>query len=166
MSHAKILFALVLLSGASFSPSAFSAASITPQGVGPIKLNALYSDLRAKGLVEPMGPGCEVAGPNTRSARLRPPLKGSVDLTLSEPRRVATITIFGGATARGVGVGSTGKAVKAAFPAAKLDRSGEDTFGVTFVEAPRGKGGPIAFAVRTKTKRVEQIAIPNVSVCD
>lgn len=166
MPISKTRIALVLLVGVLFSPSAFSAASITPLGVGPIKLGARYSDLLAKGLVEKMGPGCEVAGPNTRSARLRPPLKGSVDLTLSEPRRVATITIYGGATARGVGVGATSQAVKAAFPAAKFDRSGEETFGVTFVEAPRGKGGPIAFAVSTKTKRVEQIAIPNVSVCD
>lgn len=166
MPISKTRIAPVLLVGVLFSSSAFSAASITPLGVGPIKLGARYSDLLAKGLVEKMGPGCEVAGPNTRSARLRPPLKGSVDLTLSEPRRVATITIYGGATARGVGVGATSQAVKAAFPAAKFDRSGEETFGVTFVEAPPGKGGPIAFAVSTKTKRVEQIAIPNVSVCD
>ncbi len=166
MLNTKTYITLVLLAGVALSPPAFSAALITPQGVGPIKLGARYSDLKAKGLVEPMGPGCEVAGPNTRSARLRPPLKGSIDLTLSEPRRVSTITIYRGATARGVAVGATSQAVKAAFPAAKFDRSGEETFGVTFVEVPRGKGGPIAFAVSTKTKRVEQIAVPNISVCD
>jgi hypothetical protein len=166
MLNSKVCIALVLLAGVVLSPSTLSATLITPQGVGPIRLGALYSDLQAKGLIEPMGPGCEVAGPNTRGAKLRPPLKGSVDLTLSEPRRVATITIFGGATARGVGVGATSQAIKAAFPGAKFDRSGEQTFGVTFVEVPRGKGGPIAFAVSTKTKRVDQIAVPNVSVCD
>jgi hypothetical protein len=166
MPNSKARIPLIILAVLALSPSAFSASSITPQGVGPIKLGARYSDLQAKGLVEPMGPGCEVAGPNTRSARLRPPLKGSVDLTLSEPRRVSSITVYRGATARGVGVGATIQAVKAAFPGAKFDRSGEETFGVTFVEAPRGKGGPIAFAVSTKTKRVEQIAVPDISVCD
>jgi hypothetical protein len=166
MPNAKTRTTVVLLACMTCTPSAFSAASITAQGVGPIKLGARYTDLLQKGLIEKMGPGCEVAGPNTRSARLRPPLKGSVDLTLSEPRRVSTITIYRGATARGVGVGATSQAIKAAFPAAKFDRSGEETFGVTFVEAPRGKGGPIAFAVSTKTKHVEQIAVPNISVCD
>jgi hypothetical protein len=166
MPNSKTRITLILLAAAAFAPAAFSATSITPQGVGPIKLGARYTDLKAKGLVEAMSPGCEVAGPNTRSAKLRPPLKGSVDLTLSEPRRVTTITIYGGATARGVGVGATTLAIKAAFPAAKFDRSGEQTFGVTFVEVPRGKGGPIAFAVSAKSKRVEQIAVPNVTVCD
>jgi hypothetical protein len=79
---------------------------------------------------------------------------------------VATTTIFGGATARGVAVGVTSQAVKDTFPDAKFDRPGEQTFGVTFVEVPRGKGGPIAFAVGTKTKRVEQIAVSNVPVWD
>ncbi len=162
----KICAVLLLLAGMAFAPSAHSAASITPQGVGPIKLGALYSDLQAKGLIDPMGPGCEVAGPNTRSARLRPPLKGSVDLTLSDPRRVETVTIYAGATARGVGVGSTSQTIKTAFPAAKFDHSSDEMFGLTFVNVPRGKGGPIAFAVSTKTKRVQQIAVPNISVCD
>lgn len=85
-------------------------------------------------------------------------MKVSVDLTLSEPRRVS---IKGGETDRGIDVGATSQAVKAAFPAERIDRSGEETFDVTFVEAPRGKGGPIAIAVSTKTKRVEQIAVPN-----
>lgn len=166
MRNAQIRAALILLAGLAIVPSAHSAASITPKGVGPIQLGARYSDLLAKGLVEPMSPGCEVAGPKPRSARLRAPLKGSVEFTLSEPRRVATITIYGGATAWGVGVGAPGQKVKAAFPGIKIDRSGEETFGVTFIDVPRAKGGPIAFAVSTKTKRVEQIAVPNISICD
>jgi hypothetical protein len=78
MSNSKARITLIMLAVVALSPSAFSAASLTPQDVGPIKLGALYSGLQAKGLVEPMGPVCGVAGPNTCSARLRPPLKGSV----------------------------------------------------------------------------------------
>jgi hypothetical protein len=157
---------LISFAGAALIPGAVAATSITPRGVGPIALGALYSDLQAKGLVEAMSPGCEVAGPNNRSAQLRPPLKGSIDLTLTEPRRVETITIYSGATARGVGVGATSRALKAAFPAAKFDHSSDATFAATFVSVPRGKGGPLSFAVSTKTKRVQQIAVPSLSVCD
>lgn len=166
MSNSLFRATLILLAGMGAVPPAYSAAIITPQGVGPIRLGARYSELQAKGLVESIGPGCEVAGPNTRAARLRPPLKGSVEFTLSEPRRVVTITIYGGAAARGVRVGAPIRAVRAAFPGVKIDRSGEETFGMTFFDVPHEKGGPIGFAVGKKTKRVEQIAIPNVSVCD
>jgi hypothetical protein len=165
MSNSRFRATLILLAGMA-APSAYSAVIITPQGVGPIKLGARYSELQAKALVESIGPGCEVAGPNTRAARLRSPLKGSVEFTLSEPRRVATITIYGGAAARGVSVGAPSSAIRVAFPGVKIDRSGEETFGMTFFDVPHEKGGPIGFAVGKKTKRVEQIAIPNVSVCD
>jgi hypothetical protein len=123
-----------------FAASAFSATSIIPTGVGPIKLGSRYTDLKTKGPVEAMGLGGEVARPNTLSTKLRPPLKGSVDLILSKPRRVETITIYGGASGRGIGVGATFQAVKAVFPAVKIDRSGEETFGLTFVDVHRGKG--------------------------
>jgi hypothetical protein len=73
---------------------------LSNRAVSPIKLGARYTDLQAKRLAESIGPSCEVAGPNTRSARLRASPKGSVEFTLSEPRRVATITIYSGATAR------------------------------------------------------------------
>ena len=53
-----------------------------------------------------------------------------------------------------------------AFPAAKFDHSSDHVFGLTFVNLPRGKGVPIAFALSTKTKRVREVAVPVVSVCD
>lgn len=165
MSHFIIRTFLIVLASVTFASSAYST-SITRQGVGPIRLGARYTDLRAGGLVGPIGPGCELTGPNTRAARLRPPLNGSVDFTLSTPRRVATITIFGGATARGVGVGATSHSLRAAFPTARFDHSSDATFGSTFVSVPRRGGGPIAFAVSTKTKRVQQIAVPSLSVCE
>ncbi|PPD44064.1 MAG: hypothetical protein CTY15_08375 [Methylocystis sp.] len=166
MPHFIARFCIILTAVSAFSAPAVRATTITPQGVGPVKLGARYADLQAKGLVGPIGPGCELAGPNTRAAKLRPPLKGSVDFTLTEPRRAATITVNGGATARGVGVGSTSRALKTAFPAAKFDHSSDEVFLATFVRVPRSGGGPIAFAVSTKTKRVQQIAIPNLAVCE
>jgi hypothetical protein len=166
MPHFIIRAFFILLTSVAFAPSALSVTSITRHGVGTIKLGARYTDLRARGLVGPIGPGCELAGTNTRAAKLQTPLKGSVDFTQSAPRRVATITVFGGATARGVGVGATSHALRVAFPTAKFDHSSDQTFGSTFVSVPRRGGGPIAFAVSTKTKRVQQIAVPHLSVCE
>jgi hypothetical protein len=144
---------------------AFPADSITPQGVGPIKLGALYTDLRGKGLVGPIGVRCgELSGPDDRAAELLRPLKGSVSFTSSKPWRVEDISIQGGATARGIGVGATSQALKAAYPAARY--SPDKTFGLIFVSVPRGKGGPLAFGVNMDTKRVQEIAVPRITVCD
>src|SRR4051812_3393425 len=64
---------------------------ITAAGVGGVKLGSTYRSLRAAHLVGPIGPGCELAGPNTRSVRLRSPLKGGVDFTQTSPRKVTSI---------------------------------------------------------------------------
>ena len=80
-----------------------AAAVITPTRVDGIHLGDTHADLRSRGKVGPIGPGCEFGGPNTRSARLQAPLKGQVDYTLNSPRKVTTITVTKGAKARGVG---------------------------------------------------------------
>src|SRR5215218_6167831 len=77
-----------------------AAARISPSGVDGVKLGKTYRRLRQQGLVGRIHRGCELGGPNTRSARLRAPLRGSVDFTLTAPRRVGNITIRGGARAR------------------------------------------------------------------
>ena len=99
-----------------------AAAKITAAGVDGVKLGASYTSLRNAGKLAKATKGCEPAGPNTRSARLKAPLKGSVDLTLTRPRKVMTILITGGAKANGVGIGATFAKIKAAFPGTKLTR--------------------------------------------
>ena len=110
---------------------------ITPTRVDGVHLGDTHQDLRARGKVGPIGPGCELGGPNTRSARLRAPLKGSVNYTLDSPRRVTDITVTKGARARGVGVGSTIPAIKAKFPNAKVDHSTDQVFQLTLVPTPK-----------------------------
>src|SRR3954470_1694256 len=81
--------------------------AIGPKGVGSVKIGASYTSLHKKGLIGKIRPGCELA-PGTRSAALKSPLRGSVDFTRKNPRKVANITITKGAeTARGVGIGAT-----------------------------------------------------------
>src|SRR5919108_351017 len=95
---------------------------ITFSGVGQVKLGMTFKQLREKGLVGKLRKGCELA-PNTRTARLRSPLKGAVNFTQSLPRKATDITIRGGAEARGVGIGDKLADIKAKFPKRKVDHS-------------------------------------------
>jgi len=139
---------------------------ITAKGVGTVKLGARYKTLRAAKLIGPIAPGCELAGPNTRSAKLLAPLKGGVDLTQTNIRRVATITVGGGATARGVGVGSTQAHLEHRFPKTVFDHSTDRTFGITIAKIPKSGGGRLQFAVDTTTKKVTLIGIPRIPFCE
>jgi len=145
-----------------------AAQVITPTRVDGIHLGDTHQDLRSRGKVGPIGPGCELGGPNTRSARLRAPLKGSVNYTLNSPRRVTDITVTKGARARGVGVGSTIPAIKAKFPNAKVDHSTDQVFQLTLVTTPKRpkSGGRIMFGVSTQTNRTTIIGVPGIGFCE
>jgi hypothetical protein len=148
--------------------SALAAAiAITPAGVGDVKLGKTFNELRQANLIGGLRNGCELSGPNTKFASLRAPLKGTVDLTKTSPRKVARITITGkGATARGVGIGSSATTLKRKFPKAKAEHASEEIFGVTLYKVPSTGGGRMWFAVDVSTKKVTLIGVPNLSFCD
>jgi hypothetical protein len=156
----------VIAGSAPADTSTAATPKITGAGAGKVKLHATYTSLRKRGLVGKIGPGCELGGPNTRSAKLKAPLKGFVNFTLKNPRKVTDITITGGATARGVGVGGSLADIHAAYPKAKDDHSTDDTFGATLVNVPKSDGGKIMFAVDTTTKAITQIGIPGIGFCE
>jgi hypothetical protein len=139
---------------------------ITPTRVGQVRLGMTAEALRERRLVGPLRQGCELAGPGARTARLRAPLRGSVDFTRREPRRARNIAVRGGAAARGVRVGSRRAAIRAAFPRARFDASTEDVFGVTLVRIPKGGGGRMQMTVSVRTGRVTEIGIPYIAFCD
>jgi hypothetical protein len=139
---------------------------ITAQGVGQVKLGKTHHRLRQQGLVGRLRRGCELAGPNARSARLRPPLKGQVDYTQTTPRTVTDIQIRGGAKARGVGIGATIPQIKAAFPKAKVDHSTEAVFGITLVKIPKSGGGKLQFAVDVDSGKTDLIGVPFIAFCE
>src|SRR3954447_6975827 len=149
-----------------FAATQAAAPKITSKGVGGVKLGATYKHLHDAGLIGKIHHGCELGGPNTRSANLKAPLKGQVNFTLKAPRKVTDITINGGAKARGVGVGATIAQIKAKFPKAKVDHSTDDTFELTLVRIPKSGGGKIMFGVSTKTKKTTLIGVPAIGFCE
>lgn len=139
---------------------------ITRSGVGAVKLGKTYKQLRRQKLVGKIRRGCELGGPNTRSAALRKPLRGTVDFTQNRKRKVTNITIFGGAKARGVGRGGTLSQIQDAFPNAQVERGAEETLGVTLVNIPRSDGGKFQFALDVRTEKVTAIGVPYIAVCE
>jgi hypothetical protein len=156
--------------GATSAPAAdvapAGATTITYRGVGGVKIGRTYTDLRKRNLIGKLIQGCELAGPNARSAVLKKPLVGSVDFSFSSPRKVETITLAGGATAKGVGVGDKIAAIKAKFPHAVVDHSTDSVFELTIVRVPKADGGKFEFGVDTHTKKVSAIGIPTIAFCE
>ncbi len=139
---------------------------ITSKGVGAVKLGATAASLQDRGLIGRLVTGCELAGPGTRAANLKRPLRGTVNLTMTNPRKVDAITINGGATARGVAVGDRTADIRRAYPGAKVDRSLRDTFGGDFVRVPRKSGGRLEFFVNADSGRIETIGVPHIPLCE
>jgi hypothetical protein len=162
----RLLAATLLTLAATGTAVAATPRKITAAGVGPVKLGMTYAQLRAHGLVGTIGPGCELAGPQARAARLRAPLRGSVDFTQTAPRKVATIGITGGARARGVGIGATAAKIRRAYPKVVADHSTDATFAITLYKVPKSGGGRLQFGVDTTTKKVTIIAVPAIAFCE
>jgi hypothetical protein len=157
-----LLAGLALTASAVAAPLRPGAAKITGTGVDGVKIGASFTSLRLAHKIGKATRGCELAGPQARSAKLLAPLKGSVDLTLTRPRKVDTIAVTGGARAKGVGVGSTRAAVKHAFPKAKF----RHVLGFTLATVPKSEGGPFEFLLGTAGKKVQLIGIPHVAFCE
>jgi hypothetical protein len=139
---------------------------ITREGVGKLRIGMTHEKARELGLVGRKRPGCELAGPQTRSARLKAPLEGSVNLTNKAPREIRDITVKGGAEARGVGIGDKIRDIKDAYPTAKVDHSTDETFLLTLVRIPRDGGGKIVFGVSTETHKITVIGVPYIAFCE
>jgi hypothetical protein len=170
LPSASLLAAATALVFGGAVPSALAVRSgppsVTPAGVGLVKLGERYQTLRAANLIGTLRRGCELAGPGARSARLHAPLRGSVDFTQTRPRRITTIVVLGGATARGVAVGASTAQIKRRFPKAVFDHGTDAMFGITLVTIPKSGGGKLQFALDVKTGRVTEIGIPSIPFCE
>jgi hypothetical protein len=148
-------------------PGAAVAAApkkITPAGVGQVKLGMTFKQLREKHLVGKLHKGsCDAAGPNAQPfAKLRSPLRGVGDFTLSKPHTLTDISVRGGATARGVAVGDSFAEVKAKFPKRRI----QHIIGLIFVSVPNVKHIKEQFIVDPGTRMVTNIGVPFVAICE
>jgi len=167
MRTPRLAVSALALTGVLAVPATAAAPQkLTNAGVGKVKLGATHASLREQGLVGVLRPGCELGGGSTRTARLKAPLSGSVDYSLTNPRKVRAITIRGGATAKGVGIGATIPQIKAEFPHAKVDHSLEDIGLFTIVRIPKRDGGRFMFGVDPVTKKTGSIGVPNIPICE
>lgn len=137
---------------------------VTSERVGAIHLGDTYKELREEERLGPLVEGCPLDG--HPSAALRMPLQGAVDLTNRKPRRVTSIVVSKGASARGVAVGDRRRAIERAYPKATFDASFKDTFGITLVRVPKGGGGRLQMAISAKTRRVTLIGVPFIPFCE
>ena len=157
-----LLAGLAVTASAVAAPARPGAARITGAGVDGVKVGASYTSLRLAHKIGKATRGCELAGPQARAAKLLAPLKGSVDLTITKPRKVDTITVTGGARAKGVGVGSSLTAVKAAFRHVRV----RHVLGITVARVPKADGGSFELSLGTAGKRVDSIGIPHLAFCE
>ncbi len=162
--------ALVAGSAAIAVASAGGAANphpkITAKRVGAIKLGATAASLRHRGLITKLQPGCELGGPNTRSAGIKT-FNGTVGFTLRNPRRVNVISVNGsGPAARGVQVGDTLADIRRAYKVVRVNRKLEDTFAGDFVTIPKRAGGKITFFIDNGTDTITQIGVPVIPLCE
>jgi hypothetical protein len=91
-----------------------------------------------------------------------------VNYTLTNPRKVDSITIKGGAKARGVGIGATIAQIKAKFPRAKVSHKTDQVFQLTLVRTPKrpATGNRITFGVSTQTHKTTIIGVPFIAFCE
>lgn len=142
------------------------AKQVTKDGVGQVKRNMTHKELREKGLVGRLRPGCELGGGATRSARLLAPLRGQVNYSLTNPRLAKIIIVRRGAKAKGVGRGDTIPEIKAEFPHARVNKATEEVFGLWLVTVPKRDGGKFQFAVDADTERITLIGVPIITFCE
>ena len=155
--------ALAICASLAVPAVAAGPAKVSGEGVGKVKLGAEHATLHAQGLLSRQRPGCELAGPDQRVARLRN-AEGLATLTTTKPRRVAAINVTGGAKAKGVGIGDTRKDIRAAFPNARI--SNRNTIGFNIARIPKEDGGRFQFGIDVQTKKIAVIGVPSISFCE
>lgn len=152
-------------SGFAGRPVTTDTPTITPRGVGALRLGATVRTLHRKRLIGGLRPGCEL-DVGQRAAPLRAPLQGWAIFT--NGRRLSSISIEGGAeTKRHIGIGATAAEARSAYPEGEWSSPSEMypiPIGVLWLN--RNSHTKLSFVVDPDTYRVESIAIPAPNICE
>jgi hypothetical protein len=138
---------------------------VTPKGVDGLRLGATVKALHRQHLIKRLQPGCEL-DPGQRVARLRPPLHGFA--VFSRSNRLFSLQITGGArTGKGIGIGSTPKEARQAYPKAEYDPPGTvSPFEQGFIWVNRIEHPKMTFVVDPETKLISEISVHAPNACE
>lgn len=142
------------------------AQTITPHGVGRLRLDATVKALHRRRLIGGLRPGCEL-NPGQRVARLRTPLAGWA-VFVNGKRRLTSILITGGAeTAQHIGIGSTPKEARDAYPRALYKPPGSfDPFAEGFLWVNNIAHPRLTFIVDPETDLIREVDVPYPNFCE
>jgi hypothetical protein len=142
------------------------AEIITPHGVGPLHLGATVASLHHRHLIRGLGPGCEL-DPGQRVARLRPPLKGFAVFANGKKRLTSILVRSGAETAKHIGIGSTPKEARAAYPNALYKPPGSlDPFAEGFLFINDIAQPKMTFVFDSETHLISEIDVPSPNFCE
>jgi hypothetical protein len=139
---------------------------ITPRGIGNLRLGATVASLHRHHLIRGLRPGCEL-DLGQRVARLRPPLKGFA-VFAGGRKRLTSISIGGGAeTAKHIGIGSTPKEGRNAYPQALYKPPGSSKpFAEGFLWVNSIAHPKMTFTVDSETNLISEIDVPFPNFCE
>jgi hypothetical protein len=140
-----------------------ASSTITPHGVGRLRLGRRAGALQRRHLIGNLRKGCEI-DVGQRVAPLRAPLRGWAIFANGGSRLTSLSIEAGAATALGIGVGSTAADARAAYQAADWEHMpplGVDVLWVNDIDHPK-----FSFVVDPETHRVHSISIPNPNFCE
>jgi len=139
---------------------------VTPRGIGHLRIGTTVSSLHRHHLIRGLRPGCEL-DPGQRVARLRPPLKGFA-IFADGKNRLSSLSITGGAeTAKHIGIGSTPKEARAAYPRALYNPPGTfDPFAEGFFWINGIRHPKMTFVVDPGSNEISAIDVPAPSFCE
>jgi hypothetical protein len=141
--------------------------TLTDSGVGGYRLGRTLASLRASRLIGAVRKGCDISSPPDYWAHLRAPLRGTATFRGNSPgaRLVFLYLQSGVVTGGGIRVGSSGAAVRRAYPQAHKEKSEPpdplqvDAFTVV-------RAGKIRMWFSMDRGRVKSISIPGPEFCE
>jgi hypothetical protein len=152
-----------------------SALSIvSPRGAGAVRLGMTAEDLQRRGLIGPLGPGCEIY-PGARFAELKPPLSGFANFAngraQGEKARLTSLDVTGGAeTARNIGIGSSPREALDAYPRSRYEPGAnpdtETVLSSGFIRVPNASATKLTFLLRSAGAGVVDISVPAPLICE
>lgn len=153
-------------------PSSTTAApaaerKLSPSGLGPLTLGMTLDQAKSGGLVTNVRPGCEVAGPGQMTADI--PGVSQAYATFDDGK-LTNISVRQGETAEGLRTGATLDQAKQTYSGngftVTVDETPVEVFDFISVSVKRNGAEAYEFAADPKTRAIEDMAVPNLLICD